>query len=213
MTRKHQHAFTLLELLFALAIILALVAITVPVTTQVLERRRFESSVDQVTQQLLLARSRAEAEGRPVEVVYLGPLREIRARWFDPESLSEEGAAEPPEVVGSSWASRVLPGDVRLTNVDPTADALPGRSFEPYLEPRNASSFRVAVFMPDGSALMTPRTWLTDDDDRVGSIRINAFTGLPSYERLSTDEASPDEDEPEETEPEPGPEAEPENET
>ena len=57
---------------------------------------------------------------------------------------------------------------------------------------------RLAVFMPDGSALMGRVMWLSDEHGRVGRIFVNAFTGLPGFERqedmADVGETGPDDD-------------------
>lgn len=50
---------------------------------------------------------------------------------------------------------------------------------------------RLAVFMPDGSAMVGNDLWLDDGQGRLGRITINPWSGLPIFHRLSdlTDES------------------------
>ncbi|HVP73745.1 MAG TPA: prepilin-type N-terminal cleavage/methylation domain-containing protein [Phycisphaerales bacterium] len=52
---------------------------------------------------------------------------------------------------------------------------------------------RLAVFMPDGSAMVGNDLWLDDGQGRLGRITINPWSGLPMFHRLSdlTDESMP----------------------
>ena len=68
-------------------------------------------------------------------------------------------------------------------------------------EPRRV---RIAVYLPDDSALLSRDVWVIDaDDDQVGSISINPWTGLPETRRINAwelasenpdDEAEEDDD-------------------
>ena len=45
---------------------------------------------------------------------------------------------------------------------------------------------RLAVYMPDGSAPLVQTVWIRDDHGRSGRIEVNPWTGLPSFERVTS---------------------------
>ena len=80
--------FTLVELLIALAIVVMLGAIALPIAMGALEARAFESAVDSLQEQLLLARAHAQESGRSVQVVYDPGRSEVAVSLFDIDSLA-----------------------------------------------------------------------------------------------------------------------------
>ena len=59
--------------------------------------------------------------------------------------------------------------------------------------------FRLAVYMPDGSALLSRTVWISDDHGRQGKIQVNPWTGLPSFERIFGGETETPDDAPDKT--------------
>ena len=53
---------------------------------------------------------------------------------------------------------------------------------------------QLAVFLPDGQALLTQTTWLIDDDERAGTLTIDPFTGAPAFERVEPQRDDLDDD-------------------
>ena len=52
---------------------------------------------------------------------------------------------------------------------------------------------RIAVYLPDGSALLSRHVWVIDaDGDQIGSISINPWTGLPQTQRVNPWELAED---------------------
>jgi hypothetical protein len=199
-------AFTIIELLIVLAIVLAFSAIVVPSTIELLDERAFSGAGDVVTGQMLLARAHAQENGRPVEVVYRPADRSVRVRWFDVEriadAMADERAVGPDAVVfreeeeehlsriPEPWTARRLGRTIRLTDEPPEEavlgfggplDLLPA---DVASDPEDAPPIRLAVYLPDGSTLIRRDVWLVDDDDRVAAVRTNPFTGRPEIERL-----------------------------
>jgi len=89
------------------------------------------------------------------------------------------------------WANRALSSGIRIVNhrpVSATSDeqAAGGVLAQLGLPGDSDSDIRLAVFMPDGSALMGAPVWLNDDDGRIGKLTINPWTGLPMFERVTT---------------------------
>ncbi len=243
MTRR---GLTLLELLIALALVVALGAIAFPVLMRTLDERAFEAAGDVTTNHLLLARAYAQERGEPVEVMYRPDPPRVEARLFRPERVTIEGdelrdmgaeVEDSPEVpiryeyemededgeaaIPEGWAITVLPKQMRMTSqlpidtmilTDGLGEYSPEMEFaEPefsYEEEQEDLPLRLAVFLPDGSALLGDPAWLSDASGRVGKIVVNPFTGLPYFELVeATDDvmeelAEEEEDEFEEDPPE-----------
>ncbi|MHC5114561.1 MAG: hypothetical protein ACYTGP_09060 [Planctomycetota bacterium] len=204
-----RRGLTLLEVLIAIGLALAMLAIAIPPLTGALDRRAFESAADSTLQQLLLARAHAQATGRPVEVVYHADRRLIEARRFEPgagDDLSvapaddasddDRTAGDPDErAIPEGWATYRLPTLLRLADQPPesslddddaafdaTFDAPPDAAApSPAANSDDAlGSTRLTVFMPDGSALLGRDMYLADDAGRVATIAVNPWTGLPT---------------------------------
>lgn len=229
-----RRGLTLLEILIALAIVLSISAIVVPLSLNELDRRTFEAAADAVEGHLLLARAEAQTAGRAIEVVYDPESRELIARWFgspppgtgtDPSTPA--AAARPAlgrpatlddlfgagadagdderEPIAMSWSQRQLPGRVEIDREPPPSDddwmflddpsAGPGMSGttmpteqdmlsrldSPFAPGAAPAMMRIAIYMPDGSALVTQPAWLFDDHDRASQLTIGAWTGLPQW--------------------------------
>ncbi len=205
MTRR---GLTLIELLLAIGLVLIVGALVLPAIFTGLRERSFESAAEVVRNQLLLARAHAQLTRRPVEVVYTNvpPRRPgVRARYFlvdapgpsiqrstdgasspdveaDPFPTDDQWQTDPDQQIVEGWADRDLPGGLLLTDraVSDSTDAW---------------MLRLAVYMPDGSALFTQPAWIRDDHGRRGRIDVNPWTGLPSFERITsarTDDATAD---------------------
>ncbi len=176
---------TLIELLLAIGLALVLSGIVLPAVFTGLRARAFESTVEVVRNQLLLARAHAQMTRRPVEVMYDDrPPRSARV-WAQYFLVDHEQETLPEQVIVEGWADRGLAGGLGITDRSPPDDD----------EPR---LFRLAVYMPDGSALLSRPVWISDDHGRRGKIQVNPWTGLPSFERIfggetETPDETPDE--------------------
>ena len=234
MTRR---GFTLLELLIAIALLLALAALSVPAIMSQLDDRRFESAVELTTSQLLLARSHAQSTGQTIEVLYRSSPARLEARIFRPgemgkgdistefeaddlaavgegeeasgfQSLAWDEEAEPNGLIFEGWALLALPEGIQISDSPPdSADDLListadfegeswGEGFSPPVAPSDWEqdepvTIRLAVFLPDGSALICEPAWLWDGGRRQGRLSINPWSGLPDFEILDrpSDEA------------------------
>lgn len=224
-----RHAFTLLETLIALVLVLALGALVFPALIDSLHERAFETAADVTNEQLMLARAHAQATGEPVEVTYHAGTKQVEARFFTPwlsegitariepgtsplahvpmiavfgEAQDEQAQARP---ITEPWATRALADGIKMVSKPPAAEleALGSEdagvdapfendlaSFDPQPEegleePWPTQDIRLAVFMPDGSALLGDPVWLGDADGRWGQISINPWSGLPLFQRLA----------------------------
>lgn len=231
----NRRAFTLLELLIAIALLLTLGALSVPVIIGQVEAYRFESAIDLTTGQLLLARAHAQSTGRSVEVLYRSPPTRLEARYFQPGQMIEQeeytgdespsrsigdedgesdgyyslGSEEDPDSAGAifeGWALQTLPDEIHISDTPPNMDDEAydllspsddfeydawGEGFSPpvapssYVEEEETVSIRLAVFLPDGSALICEPAWLHDEDRRQGKLTVNPWSGLPVFERIT----------------------------
>ena len=168
---------TFLELLLAIAILVALGSLVLPVVGPGMRQRAFDSSADAVRGQLLLARAHAQATGRPVEVTYRGGPPRVTAAYFEMEPGDDTDARPAP--ITYSWAERPLPAGVRI-------EKEPGLIIEPppdtARETTGTTPARLAVFTPDGSALLAGTVWIGDDHGRIGRLSVDPWTGLPAFE-------------------------------
>jgi len=212
-----RRGLTLIELMLAIGLVLIVGALVLPSVFTGLRDRSFETAGDVVRNQLLLARAHAQLTRRPVEVVYANvpPRRPgIRARYFlvdapgpsierstgrtpssaaeaDPFPMDDQWQTNPDQVIVEGWADRDLADGLGLTNRADDAES-DWTETDPVM-------LRLAVYMPDGSALLVQSVWIRDDYGRRGRIEVNPWTGLPSFERITSartelDEASGDED-------------------
>ncbi len=218
----NRRGVTLLELLVVIGLLLALGSLVFPSVLAQFHERAFESSVEVVRNQLLLARAHAQATGEPVEVFYRAVPPSVEARRFpivgrdlapaqparrtpavaDGEALDlappdEDESAEAELMIGEGWAFRELARRVWIADQPPSSleadlpgalvatdvegwnwDGAPaGRRGERGAEP---AWIRLAVFLPDGSALLGDPVWIGDEDGRIRKLLVNPWTGLPS---------------------------------
>jgi hypothetical protein len=158
----------------------------------------------------MLARAHAQATGQSVEVRYRPGESRVEARFFLPWMMSYQLAAGEPaqddssqrsespgnsasdSAIAEAWASRAISKSVRIGSqrlVNGEGDIRHATSNLDYAaaieaELTNTDDVRLAVFMPDGTALLNDPFWFEDDGGRVGRLTINPFSGLPAWERL-----------------------------
>ncbi len=206
-----RRGLTLLELLMAIGLVVALGALVFPTMMGRQRQRTFDSTIQIIRDQLLLARAHAQATGVPVEVMYYSEAPHVEARMFRPERAASrfgdaDGSAamldfseEPDEdlLIPEGWAYRHLAEGVHVTRTPPQElqdgyDDSFG-SFDDdlgaYFDDASASlvsgqpprTIRLAVFLPDGSALLGEGVWVVDNDGRARRIEVNPWTGLPIF--------------------------------
>ena len=120
------------------------------------------------------------------DVRNLGPLA--------PES--DEFAGSDQTLIAEPWAVRDISRDIRIMNHRPIGLVSSDSVSEPDLSSKESEveetleslgsgqEVRLAVFMPDGSALLGEPVWLDDDKGRVGMLTINPWSGIPLFQRL-----------------------------
>lgn len=211
----NRRGFTLLELLIVIGLVLGLGALVWPAMTKFQQGRIFDSAVEIVRDQLLLARAHAQASGKPVEVIYLNDPPRIEARMFEPilRAMQENGSgiiasadqndglaaieldAEELEdsLIPDPWAYRIIAGRIHIST-KPLDDGLDEMyEFGDFADDDLFSLdrepqpqiIRLAIFLSDGSALLGNPVWIIDSDGRQGRIAVNPWTGIASYEQSS----------------------------
>ncbi len=124
-----------------------------------------------------------------------------RPEFSEPVSESDEDKDET--TIYEPWAKQPLPRDIEITRIKPTwlsdasADGLGilGDEFEPDDALHDSTdSVRLAVFLPDGSALISEIRWLIDSQKRAAEMRINHWTGLPVIQRVEPGDEAIEED-------------------
>ena len=176
---------TLIELLLAIGLVLLLSGLVLPAVFTGLRQRAFESTVEMVRSQFLLARAHAQMTRRPVEVMYDDrPPRTARV-WAQYFLVDEEQESLPEQLIVEGWADRALAAGIMIADRSAIDDD----------EPR---LLRLAVYMPDGSALLSRTVWISDDHGRRGTLSVNPWTGLPSFERIFGSETGGDTETPDE---------------
>ncbi len=222
--RRRCRGFSLLELLIVIALLATLTALVLPSMMGTRGRHAFESSVDVIGNQLLLARAHAQATGSPVEVVYFhGKTPRVEARFFMPlveamadggGSYSSAGADEDGALpvideidrqlqiearIGEGWAYRELADGVTIVAQPPDDEQLD--TFDTFVEQaerlddldstHRRSVLRIAVFAPDGTAIIGEPVWIVGEDLK-GRLQVSSFTGLASF--TSVADLSPDDE-------------------
>ncbi len=186
--------FTLVELLVAVVLLLALSALVMPSILGALDEQAYETAVEVASSQLLLARAHAQATGEPVEVVYEPETRSLVARVFSGEGLRAQGDGEAvldpgdgsdddQRAIPEPWANRPLPGAVKISRQAPSSDdgpvAMPPRE----IAPTEPSPILLVVYAPSGAALFGSPVWLADPNGRAGRLAVSPWTGLVRFER------------------------------
>lgn len=202
---------TLLEVLIALAVILALAALALPTMLQSLDERGFVAATDVIRGQILMARAHAQRSGRAVELIYLPDERTIVAREINSDHASGEPAASESAgretrrgdafrddgdlVVSSSdspalperWATQVLNDPLELRFREPTRVLDGTASAFRFPEDEDSTSVGPARFValaPDGTVMQARPAWLTDGVSRVAKLNVNPWTGASEVVRL-----------------------------
>jgi len=123
-------------------------------------------------------------------------------------TLVEKQPASASREIPESWACQKLGANVRFRTSPPvTAEADGERNlsepslgeddYESLADLASGQEVRLAVFMPDGSALAGEPVWLNDDQGRCGLFTINPWSGLPVFQRLNQPQTSTERDAPE----------------
>ncbi len=216
---RDRRGLTLIELLLVIALLVALGAVVLPVVDRRLDEQTFETTADLVSVQLRLARFHASDTDRPVAVNFLADPERIEATFFAIGPANDEQDA-PARRIDEAWALRALPEGTSIAAHPPpwregdrdsfSAAEKESRSVFPSAAEEGTRILRLAVYLPDGSALVGEPAWVWDADRRLGRLTINRWTGGSTWERVDPDapeSPAPESPAPESPEPEsPAPE-------
>ncbi len=145
-----RRGISMIEVLVALAIVIALMAVVLPWTFEWLGSRELDHAEDRLAMHMMMARAAAREEGRPIEVIAeVGSLTgSVHARWMNLDDGDAEsarsgldsldgavfGAASPdaldPDSIEADWARFEFPAGIRIafdgsvgTDVDADTDS------------------------------------------------------------------------------------------
>jgi prepilin-type N-terminal cleavage/methylation domain-containing protein len=160
--RRGRRAFTLLEVLIALSILVALAALAGPSLRDWYRRVAFDESCEQLRSGIALASAETRRAGVPsvlaAERTPGGGTELTLARWRPPPAAGDRGPSEIEERDGSP---RLIVAELArgffAVRPAPAADSgEPTTPTEPSAESEPASRLLIAVLMPDGSCVSTP---------------------------------------------------------
>jgi type II secretory pathway pseudopilin PulG len=195
--RRRPAGWSLIEIVVATALVLALLGVGIPIALRVFERGELAATEENVAAELLKARAEAQSSGRPVEVLIDRDPSRIIQRYFTPgagagldrrvdRNLSRDGGAKPArtarnEPKGAAWR--------RESSIDPavTVDTAKGASEAGAEERRSGAGgpTRIAVFMPDGSILFAASVILMHESGLRSQVSLDPYTGHPAVERVA----------------------------
>ena len=188
-----RHGLTLIEVLIALGLVLALTALVLPTASWVLRMGALDSARDGVEATLLQARAQAKITGRSIAVKLVDDR--IVAEWFAPDdSVADQSDSsvlqtEGGQLIEGSWAQRRIPQGIEvlaLATYREKMDALNsplGNTDEDSDQPLDSSpGMRVAVFLPDGGALVGTPVVLVGERGDALLLSIDPWTGRAHFE-------------------------------
>lgn len=110
---RARRAFTLIELLIVVGVLVAMAAIVLPWGTQVLERQAFERAVEDAMTQAMSARAWAQREGAVAELVAVEGGARLEVRAVDLLRDAEEAADGPGGAASADGMESALRGSRR----------------------------------------------------------------------------------------------------
>ncbi len=209
--RRDVRAFTIMELMVVLAIILGIAAIALPLALDDAKRAAFGEAEQQLEAILLSARADSQRTGKTVRVRGV----ELDDRWLlIEEEVIEESGTDGAAARGGGEAgprTRViqesaLPARVRLARTREEAegksdrlgqdvpaedDGGPGEDLAAVDATRGSAALQVAMFLPDGQIVPTRPLHLGGPDGRVGEVSVNSWTGAVTVAVLAARSSEP----------------------
>ena len=188
---------TLIEILIALGLVVALAALVLPTLSWLSRFRPLDSACQDVEALCLRARAHAAVNGRPIQIRLLGS--DLEADWLEVEALSfdDAGGIDAVDAVDefdvSSETSDPLPTWSRLrlqdgvrclarsSLVSEAADESSAMTdvmsqSSPLGESIDRTTFLV-ILLPDGTAISRDDLVLVDESGRTRDIMIDELTG------------------------------------
>lgn len=198
--RRARAGLSLIELLIAIGVVLAVAAIVVPWTMGWLGTRELDNAEDNLTMQMMMARAAAREEGRPVEVVAQrdGASSTVNARWMlaredgGDDEFERSGPRESdksPSSINAPWARVRLPHGISVagesagrTGQGKSGGSGGGGGVE------GGVPQTLAIFLPDGTVFFAPIFMLRTDAGSLRTMRVDHATGVPQQvERVRPD--------------------------
>lgn len=211
-----RRGLTLVELLAALALLLLLLALSLPAVQGRMAGARFDSARAQIEAAIVVCRAEAQRQGR-VLALTVGPTGRGELGLYM-EAIDAAAAAGAIDRAGSEGRLRderdasdtakppplwgVLPQGVVVSDKPPQPkdDSEFGRAEDRFVSPGSTERLTIAVFFPDGSAASRGPVYITLGDAAVVAT-INRWTGLAAVAPYVAAEGSPEEQEPREEPP------------
>jgi type II secretory pathway pseudopilin PulG len=180
------------ELLMVVGILLALLAIAMPVTLRTLEARELESTEESIASELIKARVKAQESGRPVEVLVFDAPSRVVSRYFatgsgdagdtrSQVSRPRERSEVVDPVRDSWWEESALHPSVSLAT--PAAAAAAEKSADSERGQATPGGVRLAIYLPDGTTLFATSLFLLHQSGLRSSVSVDPFTGQPAIRR------------------------------
>ena len=183
---------TLIEILVALGIVVALAALVLPTLSWMSRFRPLDTASEDVQALYLRARAHAAVNGRPVQITL--SRFDLEADWFEVETLSFDDSDVPSDVDAdesktafplATWSRLGLLDDVRyqprsrfLSESSEEASSWSGSDVrDPAFDDPADSAVLLTILLPDGTAISRERLVLSDDMGRIRSILIDELTG------------------------------------
>lgn len=212
-TNRSRRGISLIELLLAIGIVLAIAALVIPWTAGWLGSRELDNAEDGLTLQFMRARAAAREGGRPVQVIaksdesgnfvqasYVAnggeeePFDGVSLAASDADSDSDSNLLKP---INADWASMKLPSGVCIALSATDAEgSLDGDdmmnenlgSAEDDVPPPavGAEGQTLAIFLPDGSVFFAPIFMLRTDAGSLRAMKVDRATGVPQAVQAKT---------------------------
>jgi type II secretory pathway pseudopilin PulG len=191
-----RRGLSILEILVAIGLILAVAAVAVPWTLGWLGNRELDDAGDRIAMQMLMARAAAREEGRPVEVVASadGGAPSVEARWVSLDDAEGDEAISRGDMttsdgflqssIDADWASFALPNGLSIAiaagdgaNGDDEDSEMDDAAEDVVASADAAAPQTLALFLPDGTVLMAPVFMLRTDAGIARAMRVDRATG------------------------------------
>jgi prepilin-type N-terminal cleavage/methylation domain-containing protein len=179
---------TLIEILVALGIVVALASLVFPTLSWMSRFRSLEIAREDVEALYLRARAHAAVNGRPIEIHLSGS--DLEADWFDARAMfSEDGEPSEggPSFPMATWSRVRLHDDITyLTGSATSFDEGDANSSFPAFESEKSvfdetetrtTPVLLAILLPDGTAISRERLVLKDEQGRSMDIVVDELTG------------------------------------
>ena len=183
---RSPRAFTLVELMVALALAVALAAVVVPVSLSWLPAAALDEAPARIESALALARAEAQRRGVVIEVVAVRTDRgitEIRARDLTTEEAEDDEASAAADGPLNETLLAELPEGTTLRRVGSEDDGSDAPGLEAGADPTPEPApleMVLAIALPDGRIVVETGSELRviGADARWAALAINGWTGV-----------------------------------